>query len=104
MRALNSICVFCGSSEGNDERIIEVAVALGKKMAQQQISLVYGGAKIGVMGKVANEVIRCRGEVIGVIPGFLKQKEIVYLGVDKLITTANMHERKMKMQSSVMVL
>ncbi|WP_108868284.1 TIGR00730 family Rossman fold protein [Aquimarina aquimarini] len=99
MRALNSICVFCGSSEGDDERIVEAAVTLGKKMAQQQISLVYGGAKIGIMGKVADSVMQCSGEVVGVIPEFLKQKEIVHLGVHKLITTTNMHERKMKMQA-----
>ncbi|WP_103071469.1 LOG family protein [Aquimarina sediminis] len=98
MNRLTSICVFCGSSEGNDTKVISEAILLGEKLAKQQITLVYGAAKIGIMGKVAQGVLQHKGKVIGVIPDFLKQKEVVHLGLHELITTSNMHERKMKMQ------
>ena len=97
MNTLDSICVFCGSSEGNDIKVIDEAVALGEKLAQQQITLVYGAAKIGIMGKVAQGAMAHKGKVIGVIPGFLKSKEMVHQGLHELITTTNMHERKIKM-------
>ncbi|MBG6132080.1 uncharacterized protein (TIGR00730 family) [Aquimarina sp. EL_43] len=98
MNSLNSICVFCGSSEGNDTRVIAEALLLGEKLAEQKITLVYGAAKIGIMGKVAQGVMQQKGKVIGVIPEFLKRKEVVHQGLYELVTTANMHERKMKMQ------
>jgi len=97
MNILQSICVFCGSSEGNNVEVIDKAFVLGEKLAQQEITLVYGAAKIGVMGKVAEGVISNNGKVIGVIPEFLKLKEVVHLGLTELITTDNMHQRKMKM-------
>lgn len=97
MKALKSICVFCGSSEGNDTVIISQAEALGKRLADQSITLVYGAAKIGVMGKVAQTCLDKNGKVVGVIPEFLKLKEVVHLGLSELITTKNMHERKLKM-------
>ncbi|MDH7448258.1 LOG family protein [Aquimarina sp. 2201CG14-23] len=97
MNNLTSICVFCGSSEGNDVKVIEEAVTLGKKLAEQDITLVYGAAKIGVMGTIAKATLDHKGKVIGVIPDFLKLKEVVYLGLTELITTDNMHQRKMKM-------
>jgi len=98
MNKLTSICVFCGSSEGNDIKVIDEALLLGEKMAQQDIALVYGAAKIGIMGKVAEGALAHKGKVIGVIPDFLKLKEVVHLGLTELITTENMHQRKMKMQ------
>lgn len=98
MNSLASICVFCGSSEGNDTEVISEAFMLGKKLAEKQITLVYGAAKIGIMGEVAHGVLQNKGKVIGVIPEFLKQKEVVHLGLHELITTNNMHERKLKMQ------
>ncbi|WP_299220678.1 TIGR00730 family Rossman fold protein [uncultured Aquimarina sp.] len=98
MNNLTSICVFCGSSEGNDIQVIDEALLLGEKMAHQDITLVYGAAKIGVMGKVAEGALTHKGKVIGVIPDFLKLKEVVHLGLTELVTTDNMHERKMKMQ------
>jgi len=96
MNKLKSIAVFCGSSEGNDEAIIKQAQLLGKTLAKEQITLVYGAAKIGVMGHVAENTLKENGKVIGVIPEFLKLKEVVHLGLDELITTNNMHERKLK--------
>ncbi len=97
MNNLDSICVFCGSSEGNDTKVISEAFLLGEKLAQKNITLVYGAAKIGIMGEVAKGTMTHKGKVIGVIPEFLKLKEVVHQGLSELITTNNMHERKMKM-------
>jgi len=97
MKELQAIAVFCGSSEGNDTKIISEAEVLGKTLANENITLVYGAAKIGIMGKIAQTSLDNRGKVIGVIPEFLKMKEVVHLGLTELVTTANMHERKLKM-------
>jgi len=97
MRELKSIAVFCGSSEGNDSLIISDAIKLGETLAKNQITLVYGAAKIGVMGIIARASLNLHGKVIGVIPEFLKLREVVHLGLHELITTHNMHERKLKM-------
>jgi len=94
---LKAIAVFCGSSEGNDTQIISQAEMLGYTLAKEEITLVYGAAKIGIMGKVAQGVLDNHGKVIGVIPEFLKLKEVVHLGLSQLITTSNRHERKLKM-------
>ena len=98
MNKLDKICVFCGSSEGNDLAIIAASKKLGEIFAERNITLVYGAAKIGVMGILAKSVLGNNGNVIGVIPSFLKKKEVVHLGLTELITTENMHERKLKMQ------
>ncbi len=98
MKELKSICVFCGSSEGNDVAIIEAATQLGKTLAEKEITLVYGAAKIGIMGTVAKATLDHSGKVIGIIPEFLKLKEVVHLGLSEIITTQNMHDRKMIMQ------
>jgi uncharacterized protein (TIGR00730 family) len=95
---LNKICVFCGSREGNDNAIIEASEQLGITFAKKNITLVYGAAKIGIMGIIAQTALDNKGKVIGVIPEFLKLKEVVHLGLTELITTNNMHERKLKMQ------
>ena len=94
---MKSIAVFCGSSEGNDEIIIYEAYQLGRTLAYKDITLVYGAAKIGIMGKVANGVIDNGGETIGVIPIFLKTKEIAHEHLTELIITDNMHDRKVIM-------
>jgi len=98
MKELNKICVFCGSNEGNDLAITDAAEAVGKLFTERNITLVYGAAKIGIMGVLAKNVLQNGGQVIGVIPEFLKKKEVVHLGLSKLITTENMHERKLRMQ------
>jgi len=95
---LKNICVFCGSSDGNDILITEAAVHLGEIFSERNITLVYGAAKIGIMGTIAETILASQGKVIGIIPEFLKKKEVVHLGLTKLITTRNMHERKLKMQ------
>lgn len=97
MKQLKSITVFCGSSEGNDTQIILDAKLLGETLAKKNITLVYGAAKIGIMGVLAEATLSQKGTVIGVIPEFLKLKEVVHLGLSELITTKNMHERKLKM-------
>ncbi len=100
MNELKKICVFCGSSSGNDLAITDMAVKLGDIFAARNITLVYGAAKIGVMGTIAKSVLDNNGKVIGIIPEFLKMKEVVHLGLSELITTQNMHERKLKMQEA----
>ncbi|WP_363146386.1 hypothetical protein [Winogradskyella sp.] len=79
---MKSISVFCGSSEGNDQMIIETAYQLGQTLAKNAIALVYGAAKIGIMGKVAEGALERNGKVIGVIPHFLETKEIVHYGLN----------------------
>ena len=98
MNTLKSICVFCGSSEGNDPAILEQAKVLGTQLAANNITLVYGGSQLGIMGAVAKASLNQGGKGIGIIPEFLKTKEIVYTDLDEVITTQNMHERKLKMQ------
>lgn len=94
---MRSIVIFCGSSEGNDPMILEAASALGKTLAERNITLVYGAAKIGVMGKAAQAALDKGGNVIGVIPDFLTMREVVHPELSELIITENMHERKLKM-------
>ncbi|MEN8886338.1 MAG: TIGR00730 family Rossman fold protein [Winogradskyella sp.] len=94
---MKSIAVFCGSSQGNDSKIVNEAYQLGKTFANQKITLVYGAAKIGIMGTVAKGVIEGNGTVVGVIPVFLKTKEIVNTQLTELIITDNMHDRKVIM-------
>lgn len=98
MKKLSKICVFCGSSEGNEPQIISQTYTLGTTLAKKELTLVYGAAKIGIMGVLADAVLEHKGQVIGIIPEFLKKKEVVHLGLSQLITTANMHDRKLKMQ------
>jgi len=94
---MKSIVVFCGSSEGNDPEVLKAASELGGVFAERNITLVYGAAKIGVMGKIAQAALDGGGNVIGVIPDFLKIKEVFHSGLSELIVTENMHERKLKM-------
>tara|TARA_R110002051_G_scaffold314839_1_gene392381 strand:+ start:7067 stop:7648 length:582 start_codon:yes stop_codon:yes gene_type:complete len=94
---MKSIVVFCGSSEGGNAVYASNGYHLGEIFAKRNIQLVYGGAKIGIMGKVAEGTLSNRGKVIGVIPEFLKLKEVFHEGLTELIVTQNMQERKLKM-------
>lgn len=94
---MNRMVVFCGSSEGFDGEVLKTAYNLGATLARKEIVLVYGGARIGLMGEVARGALEQKGEVIGVIPGFLKKKEVFHTGLTELIITKTMHERKLKM-------
>ncbi|EDM43276.1 hypothetical protein SCB49_00937 [unidentified eubacterium SCB49] len=98
MSKLKRICVFCGSSDGNDNEITNAAVELGTAFVKHEIELVYGAAKIGVMGTIAQTMLDNGGKVVGIIPGFLKVKEVVYEDLTELYVTENMHERKLMMQ------
>ncbi len=97
IKKLKSVAVFCGSSEGNDHQIVSEGYKLGQTLAERAITLVYGAGNIGIMGQVAEGALSKQGKTIGVIPDFLKKKEVAHLGLDELIVTENMHERKLKM-------
>lgn len=94
---MKQVVVFCGSSEGSSPKYAEDGYLLGEKLAQEKIVLVYGGAKIGIMGQVAKGALESNGKVIGVIPEFLKLREVYHTGLSELIVTKNMHERKLIM-------
>ncbi|PKK35277.1 MULTISPECIES: TIGR00730 family Rossman fold protein [unclassified Siphonobacter] len=94
---MKKVAVFCGASSGSDLIYREVAAALGTYLANRQLTLVYGGGNVGLMGIVADAALAAGGEVIGVIPDFLKKWEVGHEGVTELIVTENMHERKARM-------
>ena len=94
---MKRVTVFCGSSLGNDPQFQIQAKLLGQTLAKQNIELVYGGAKIGLMGAVADGALSEEGKVIGVLPKFLRSKEIAHEGLTQLILVDSMHERKTKM-------
>lgn len=94
---MQSIAIFCGSSSGNDTHYIESAQLVGEYLAQHDITLVYGGGKVGLMGAVADSALAHGGKVIGVIPQDLVDREIAHEGLTELHVVANMHERKFKM-------
>ena len=94
---MNRITVFCGSNFGTDNEFEFQAKELGKKLALENIELVYGGANVGLMGAVANGALEESGKVIGVLPSFLKSKEIAHEGLTELILVESMLERKSKM-------
>jgi len=94
---MKSIAVFCGSSEGASSIYKESAVKLGHALAERQITLIYGGANVGLMGAVADAVLEQGGRVIGVLPFFLQDREIAHKGLTELVMVDSMHERKAKM-------
>jgi uncharacterized protein (TIGR00730 family) len=97
MSKINKICVYCGSSPGNDPAFAAAAEELGRALAEAGIGLVYGGGAIGLMGAVSRSVLNHGGEVLGIIPEFLMKREHALREAHELIITANMHERKQKM-------
>ncbi len=97
---LTSICVYCGSSPGNDPDYLDSGRILGRAIGEAGLRLVYGGGTKGIMGAVADGTIEAGGKVIGIIPRFLMNKEATEkaLGVlDELVVTEDMHERKHRM-------
>jgi uncharacterized protein (TIGR00730 family) len=94
---MKRVTVFCGSSAGTDDIYAQQATLLGQTLAQKNIELVYGGANVGLMGAVANGALSAGGKVIGVLPQFLKTKEIAHEQLTELILVETMHERKAKM-------
>ncbi|HEX6710367.1 MAG TPA: TIGR00730 family Rossman fold protein [Rubrobacter sp.] len=88
------ICVFCGSSSGNDPAYEDAARSLGETLAESGITLVYGGGHVGLMGVVANAALASGGEAVGVIPKSLVELEISHNGLTDLHVVGSMHERK----------
>jgi uncharacterized protein (TIGR00730 family) len=93
-RTIGRICVYCGSRPGNRPEYLDAARTLGSLLAARGIGLVYGGASVGVMGAVADAALKGGGDVIGVIPRGLVQKEIAHDHLTDLRVVKNMHERK----------
>jgi uncharacterized protein (TIGR00730 family) len=91
---MQRICVFCASSTGNNPAFALAAESLGHALAVRKTSLVYGGGNIGLMGIIADAAIKAGGEVIGVIPQALVDKELAHYGVTDLRIVHSMHERK----------
>ncbi len=91
------ICVYCGSSAGNNQVYAHAPREMGKLLARQGIALVYGGGRIGLMGVLADAALNEGGRVIGVIPQSLMEREIQHTGLSELQVVSTMHERKTKM-------
>jgi len=94
---MKRIAVFCGSNSGVNLNFKIQALNLGKKLAESNIELIFGGGKVGLMGAVADGVLQNGGKVTGVLPQFLKRKELEHLDLTEIIIVDNMHERKAKM-------
>ena len=94
---INAICVYCGASAGTLPAYAEAARALARNLVEQRIALVYGGGKVGLMGIIADEVMRLGGDVTGVIPTALLDKEVGHTGLTRLHVVKDMHERKAMM-------
>ena len=92
-----NVCVFCGSSTGGNPVYIKAAQDFGLALAEAGHTLIYGGGNIGLMGVLADTVLKNGGNVIGVIPDFLKEKEVGHTGLTQLMVVGSMHERKRTM-------
>ena len=97
MNEIRSVCVYCGSSGQVDPRYRDAATRLGRGLAVRGITMVYGGGRIGLMGLAADSCLAAGGEVIGIIPDFLQQREVDHPGVKQLIVVGSMHARKQRM-------
>jgi len=95
--SLRRVCVFCGSSDGTDDIYRLATVALARELASRGIGLVYGGASVGLIGVLADSVLAGGGEVIGVLPRALADREIAHRGLTHLHVVTSMHERKAMM-------
>lgn len=98
---MKRVVVFCGSSLGFNPVYKEAAKSLGQYFANNNIGLVYGGGKIGMMGVLADTILENKGEVIGVIPKLLEKVEVIHAGVEEMIVCKNMSERKVIMSKLV---
>ena len=94
---MNRICVFCGSNQGARPEYRQAAVEFVEELAARQIGLVYGGASVGLMGVIADRMLACGGEVVGVIPRLLVDSEVAHRRLSELHEVTSMHERKAKM-------
>lgn len=97
MSDISAICVFCGSRTGSDPAYENAARTLGRLMAEKDIRLVYGGGHVGLMGVIADAVLDAGGQVTGVIPDFLRRREVGRDDLTELVVTDSMHSRKQRM-------
>jgi len=94
---IKSLCVYCGSNFNGDPILKQAVETLAKEMADNNIKLIFGGGSVGVMGLIADAILKNGGEAVGVIPKFLMDKEVGHKGLTEMIVTENMHQRKQKM-------
>jgi uncharacterized protein (TIGR00730 family) len=94
---MKSLVVYCGASSGHNPLYADTAYQVGKFLATKDITVIYGGAQVGIMGAVANGALDSDGQVIGILPTFLRKKEIAHEGVTQIIATDTMHQRKQLM-------
>jgi uncharacterized protein (TIGR00730 family) len=94
MSLIKRVCVYCGSNQGNDPRFVAAARRFGEILAASRVGLVFGCGSIGLMGTIARAVHDHGGEVVGIIPEFLKVQERLFADADEVLVTADMHERK----------
>lgn len=97
MREIKSLCVYCGSSSEVDPRYRDAALRLGRQLAERRITLVYGGGRVGLMGLMADACLQAGGQVVGVIPEFLRAREVGHGAVTELVVVDSMHQRKQTM-------
>ena len=94
---MKSVCIYCGSAPGKDPAFLQEAVKAGTLIAEQGLTLVYGGGKVGLMGAVADAALAAGGKVVGVMPADLVSQEIGHKGLSELRVVGSMHERKWAM-------
>lgn len=95
--SVRTICIFCGSKNGDDPSYSAGVRSFGEMLAAAGITMVYGGGDIGLMGEAADSVIGAGGEVIGIIPKFMLETEVGHRGITRLEVVRSMHERKARM-------
>ncbi len=98
---MKKIAVFCGASSGFDPVYTEEAKKLGRLLVEKNIGMVFGGGKVGMMGAIADEMLRLKGEITGVIPYFLRHEEVEHPGIEKMQVSRTMSERKVSISKMV---
>ena len=96
---MRSVAIYCGSASGARPSYLEAAHAMGTEIARRGLTLVYGGATVGLMGRVADAALAAGGQVVGVIPRHLVDREIAHSRLSELLVVENMHERKAVMSA-----
>jgi uncharacterized protein (TIGR00730 family) len=94
MSMIKAVCVYCGSGPGSNPKFVETARNFGRILAENDIRLIYGGGSIGLMGAIAESAVDHGGQVTGIIPEFLKARELMFRRAQEVIVTRDMHERK----------
>ena len=95
--SIRSVCVFCGSAIGANEAYMRTAASLGATLAEHGIQVVYGGARVGLMGAVADGALSRGGRVVGVMPRMMERYEIAHDGLGEMVWTDDLHDRKREM-------